>query len=77
MLHLIFFHGPNYHSYDFGPRENNFVPGCFGYGPRSHRGDRPLHRHDFPAGGPYTRFEPRHLDGPHFPYHGLCHSLKW
>jgi hypothetical protein len=42
------------------------VPRCFGYDPRSHRGDRPPRRHDFPTGGYYTRFEPRHLDGPHF-----------
>jgi hypothetical protein len=41
-----------------------------GYGPRSHRGDRPSCRHGFPAEGSYTRFEPRHLDGPHFPRHG-------
>jgi hypothetical protein len=44
----------------------------FGYGPCSHRGDRPPHRHDFPAGRSYTRFEPRHLDGSCFPYHGSC-----
>jgi hypothetical protein len=40
------------------------VPRCFGYGPHSHRGDRPPRRHDFPAGGSYTRFEQRYLDGP-------------
>jgi hypothetical protein len=41
-----------------------------GYGPHSHRSDRPSHRHSFPTGGSYTHFEPRHLDGPHFPHHG-------
>jgi hypothetical protein len=48
------------------------VPRRFGYGPRSHRGDRPPCRHDFPAGGSYTHFEPRHLDGPHFSHRGSC-----
>jgi hypothetical protein len=42
----------------------------FGYGPCSHRGDRPPCRLGFPAGGSYTRFELRHLDGPHFPHRG-------
>jgi hypothetical protein len=45
------------------------VPRHFGYGPRPHRGDRTLCRHGFPVGGSHTHFEPRHLDGPHFPYH--------
>jgi hypothetical protein len=40
----------------------------FGYSPCSHRGDCPPGRYDFPARGFYTRFEPRHLDGPHFPH---------
>jgi hypothetical protein len=64
-----FFHGPNHRSYGFGSRENNFVPRRFGYSPPSHRGDRPPRRHNFSDGGSYTRFEPRHLDGPHFPHH--------
>jgi hypothetical protein len=46
------------------------VSSRFDYGPRSHHGDRFPCRHDFPAGGSYTRFEPRHLDGPHFPRRG-------
>jgi hypothetical protein len=66
------FHGPNYRSYGFGSQENNFVPRHFGYGPCSHRGDCFPRRHGFLAGGSYTRFEPRHLDGPHFPYRGSC-----
>jgi hypothetical protein len=45
---------------------------CFGYGPRPHHGDRFPRRHGFPARGSYTHFEPRHLDGPHFPYRGSC-----
>jgi hypothetical protein len=49
-----------------------FVPRRFGYDPHSHCGDRPPCRHDFPAGGSYTRFEPRHLDGPCFLHHGSC-----
>jgi hypothetical protein len=65
-----FFHEPNHHSYGFGSRENNFVPRRFGYCPCPHRGDRFPRRPDFPAGGSYTHFEPRHLDGPHFPCHG-------
>jgi hypothetical protein len=50
--------------------ENSFVPRRFGYGPRPHRGDRFLRRSGFPAGGAHTHFEPRHLDGPHFPHRG-------
>jgi hypothetical protein len=46
------------------------VPRNFGYDPHSHHGDRPSCRHGFPAGGPYTHFELRHLDDPHFPHHG-------
>jgi hypothetical protein len=42
------------------------MPKHFGYGTRPHRSDRPPRRHDFPTGGAYTRFEPRHLDNPHF-----------
>jgi hypothetical protein len=65
-----FFHRPNHDSYDFGSRENNFVPRRFGYNPRSHRGDRFSRRLGFPAGGSYTHFEPRHLDGPRFTHRG-------
>jgi hypothetical protein len=65
-----FFHGPNHRSYGFGLQENSVVTRCFGYGPRSHLGDRPPCRHDFPAGGSYTHLEPRHLGDPHFPLHG-------
>jgi hypothetical protein len=43
------------------------MPRRFGYGPRSHCGDRPPRRHSFPAGGSYTHFDPGHLDEPHFP----------
>jgi hypothetical protein len=67
-----FFHGPNHHSYGFASRENSFVLRRFGYGSCSQRGDRPPYRHGFPAGGSYTRFEPRHLDGPCFFCRGLC-----
>jgi hypothetical protein len=35
-----FSHGPNYHSYGFGSRENCFEPRRFGYGPRPHHCDR-------------------------------------
>jgi hypothetical protein len=66
MLCLIS-HGPNHRSYDFGSRENSFVPRRFGYDPHPHRGDRFPYRHDFPARGSYAHFEPRHLDGPCFP----------
>jgi hypothetical protein len=65
-----FFRGHNHCSYAFGSRENNFVPRDFGYGPSPHCGDRVPRRHDFPAGGSYTDFEPRHLDGPCFPHRG-------
>jgi hypothetical protein len=34
-----FSHGSNQRSYDFGSRENNFVPRHFRYGSRPHRGD--------------------------------------
>jgi hypothetical protein len=61
-----FSYGPNHRSYGFVSQENRLEPRCFGYGPRSHRGDRFSRRPGFPAGGSYTHFEPRHLDGPHF-----------
>jgi hypothetical protein len=51
---------------------DNFVPTCFGHGPHSQRGDCPPCRHNFPIGGSYTHFEPRHLDDPHFPCRGSC-----
>jgi hypothetical protein len=43
---------------------------CFGYGPRPHHGDCFPCRPGFPAGGSYTRLEPRHMDNPCFPYPG-------
>jgi hypothetical protein len=61
-----FSHGPNHRSYGFGSQENRFEPRRFGYIPHPHRGDHFLCRPGFPAGGYYTHFEPRHLDGPHF-----------
>jgi hypothetical protein len=67
-----FAHGPNHRSYDFGPRENRFVPRRFGYDPRPHRGDHFLRRPGFPAGGAHTHFEPRHLDDPYFSRRGSC-----
>jgi hypothetical protein len=45
------------------------VPTCLGYDPRSHRGNRPPRWHEFPTGGSYFRFEPRHMNGPCFPCH--------
>jgi hypothetical protein len=48
------------------------VPRRFGYDPSPHHGDRFLHRPNFSVGGSYTHFEPRHLDGPHFPRRGSC-----
>jgi hypothetical protein len=65
-----FSHGPNHRSYGFGLQENHFEPRRFIYGPRPRRGDSFSRRSGFPAGGSYTHFEPRHLDGPHFPYRG-------
>jgi hypothetical protein len=67
-----FANGSNHHSYGFGPRENRFKPRRFGYGPRSHCGDRFPRRSDFPTGGSFPHFEPRHLDGPRFPHRGSC-----
>jgi hypothetical protein len=67
-----FAHGPNHHSYGFGPRENRFEPRRFGYGPHHHHGDRFPRRPSFPAGGFFPHFEPRHLDGPCFPRRGSC-----
>jgi hypothetical protein len=69
-----FAHGPNHSSYSFGSRENCFEPRCFGYGPRSHRGDRFPCRPGFPTGGSHTQFEPRHLDAPRLPCHGSRHT---
>jgi hypothetical protein len=67
-----FAHGPNHHSYGFGPRENRFEPRCFGYGPRPHRADHFLRRPGFPTGGSFPHFEPRYLDCPRFPRRGSC-----
>jgi hypothetical protein len=67
-----FFHGPNHRSYGYSFRENNFVPRCYSYGPRPHRGDRPPCRHGFPARGAYSHFEPSRFDGPRFPHRGSC-----
>jgi hypothetical protein len=67
-----FSHGPNHCSYGFGSRENSFVPRCFSYGTRPHRGDRFPCRPGFSAGGSHTHFEPRHLDGPCFSHRGSC-----
>jgi hypothetical protein len=65
-----FSYGPNHRLYGFGSRENCFEPRRFGYGPRPHRGDRFPRRTGFPAGGSFTHFEPRHLNGPHFLHRG-------
>jgi hypothetical protein len=65
-----FFYESNHRSYDFGSQKNNFVIRRFSYDPSSHRGDCFPRRHGFPARGSYTRFEPKHLDGPHFPHRG-------
>jgi hypothetical protein len=62
-----FVHGPNHHSYGFGPWENRFEPRRFGYDPRPCRGDRFPRRPVFPAGGSFPHFELRHLDGSRFP----------
>jgi hypothetical protein len=65
-----FAHGPNHHSYGFGPQENRFEPRRFCYGPCPHRGDRFPRRPGFPTGGSFPHLEPRHLDGPCFPRRG-------
>jgi hypothetical protein len=65
-----FSHGPNHSSYDFGSRENNFVPRRFCYGPCPHRGDRFPRRPNFSAGGSHTHHEPSHFDSSCFPHHG-------
>jgi hypothetical protein len=65
-------HEPNHHSYGFSSRENCFVPRRFGYGPRPHHGDRFPRRPCFSARASHTHFQPRHLDGSHFPHRGLC-----
>jgi hypothetical protein len=65
-----FAHGPNHRSYGFGPRENRFEPRCFGYGSRTHRGDRFPCRPGFPAGGSFPHYESRHLDGLRFLHRG-------
>jgi hypothetical protein len=67
-----FSHGPNHRSYDFGSRENNFVPRCFSYDPHPHRDDHFPHRPSFSTGESHTHFELRHLEGPRFHRHGSC-----
>jgi hypothetical protein len=63
---FCFSHGPNHRSYGFGSRENRFEPRLFGYDPRPRHGNHFPHRSDFPDGGSFAHFEPRHLDGPRF-----------
>jgi hypothetical protein len=65
-----FSHGPNHRSYGFGSRGSGFVPRRFGFDPHFHRGDRFPRMSGFSARGSRTHFEPRHLDGPHFPRRG-------
>jgi hypothetical protein len=65
-----FSHGPNHCSYGFGPQENRFEHRRFSYGTRPHRGDHFPRRPNFPTGGSFPHFEPRHLDGPRFPLRG-------
>jgi hypothetical protein len=43
------------------------VPSRFGYGPRPHCGDHFSRRPSFSTRASHTHFEPRHLDGLHFP----------
>jgi hypothetical protein len=50
--------------------QNRFEPRRFGYGPRSHRGDRLPRRPGFPTGGTFPHFESKHLDGPRFTHRG-------
>jgi hypothetical protein len=61
-----FAHGPNHHTYGFGPRDNHFEPRRFGYGPRPHHDDHFSHRPGFPTEGSFPHFEPRHLDSSRF-----------
>jgi hypothetical protein len=42
------------------------VPRRFDVDPRSHRGVHPPCRHDFPARGVYSHFEPSRFDDPCF-----------
>jgi hypothetical protein len=65
-----FAHGPNHCSYGFGPRENHFEPRRFGYDPHPDHGDHFPRSPGFPAGGSFTHFEPRQLDGSCFPHRG-------
>jgi hypothetical protein len=65
-----FAHGPDHRSYGFGSQENRFEPRRFGYGPRPHHGDHFPHRPIFPVGWSHTHFEPRQLNGTHFPCRG-------
>jgi hypothetical protein len=67
-----FSHGPDHLSYGFGSRESGLVPGRFGVDPRSHRGVHPSCRHDFPARGVHSHFEPSRFDGPRFSHHDSC-----
>jgi hypothetical protein len=76
MFRLILLHVPflislmDLTSYAFGSRENHFEPTRFGYSPHPHHVDCFPRRPGFSAGGSYTHFEPRYLDGSYFFYRG-------
>jgi hypothetical protein len=72
-----FSHGPNHRSYGFGSWKNDFVPRCFGFDPRSHRGARPSYRHGSPTRGVYSHFEPSRFDGPRFPRRDSLPQVVW
>jgi hypothetical protein len=50
------------------------VPRCFGFDPCSYCGARPPCRHNSPARGAYSHFEPSRFDCPRFPHRGSCRT---
>jgi hypothetical protein len=54
------------------PRTSSRAFPQFPHGLNHRRRDHFPRRPDFPTGGSFPHFEPRHLDSPRFPHHGSC-----
>jgi hypothetical protein len=79
LLHVFFLqfsYGPNYHLYDFGPRENRFEPKRFDYDPRPRRSDRLPRKPNFSNGGSFPHYYTCVLPGLGFAFAELSQPRK-